>query len=686
MSDFTVDVAAIQSAIVKNLSPNTNYSTETYLTAMQQQPNVITEQALMKFTQVPSDLVGRRVDSAEIRLYVTAKGLSGTAHDGGYFTLHSLYASVVWNESTVTYYSQLPVYDNVSTVYYSAIPSSGAAAFPITPQNALFIMQNSGVMLYSGAVLSASGYLTMTFNSTRAATNKPILRVGASKAVPSVYAASPNGASAYVFPGAAATFSWSVRDVDYASKIVFGAIQTSGSKFRHRVAGAGTYTEINLAANAHSISIPANTFTAATNYEWQVIETTTDAVSSSSTTWYPFTTTDATPDKAIAVSPNNEYIEVDKATTFEWEHVISTGSAPTGANLEYSLAGGAWTGFATVTGSSLSTTVAASTLPAGQLRWRVRTYNSDGVVGDWSDPVAIIGVGAPTAPTITSVTQCSRPVVSWQSLGQVAYQIQFGDLDTGEVAGTVKSYKLPNYIPNGTYTVRMRIKNASLAWSAWTEQTLILAVTGPTAPTLTASATTGAAMVSFSATGAERLYLLRDGVPIADVTGLTAYADYAALGAASYALRSVDASDNYADSAAAGVTVTVPNATLAAVDALSAQIALMLTRGEPTRLTGSISQNVTYRHYAGRTAPVAVYSGQESESYQIAVAFLQTTDRDNLIALIRRCKTLLYRDGWGNRWYVSVSSVGCDQDGIATTMKLNMTVVDYVEAIEYGAV
>lgn len=398
---------------------------------------------------------------------------------------------------------------------------------------------------------------------------------------------------------------------------------------------------------------------------------------------YTVTYPDTIP-QAVPLSPINSYIDVGAAITFTWEHVNFTGTDQAQADLQYRIGSGEWQSLTTVMGATAYATIAANTFPAGQLWWRVRTYNADDVAGGWSTATAFVGVGVPASPTITNVSQCSRPVVNWNSLGQVAYQIQIGDYDTGEVAGTVKTYKLPHYIPNDTYAVRLRVKNASLLWSAWVETTLVLNVTGPTKPSLTATHSNGLVLITPTSTGAEFLYLLRDGVPIADITESATHTDYAALGSVLYVLRSVDEDDNYTDSDAANVTVTVPNATLAAVDALSAQIALMLTRGEPTRLTGSINQNVTYRHYAGRTAPVAVYSGQESESYQIAVAFLQTTDRDNLITLIRRCKTLLYRDGWGNRWYVSISSVGCDQDGIATTMKLNMTVVDYVEAVEYG--
>jgi hypothetical protein len=318
------------------------------------------------------------------------------------------------------------------------------------------------------------------------------------------------------------------------------------------------------------------------------------------------------------------------------------------------------------------------------MRWRVRTYNQDGVAGEWSDPVAFVGVGAPTTPVITGVSQCSRPVVTWTSSGQIAYRVQIAITDTGEVQGTAKTFKLPYYIPNGEYAVKVAILNASLIWSDWAEYTLTLDVTGPDAPTLTGTATAVAASLSFSS-DAEKLYVLRDGTPIADVTGLTSYADYSVLGTASYVIRAVDESDNYTDSAAASVTVSVPYATIAAVDAKPVKT-IMLTRGAPRSLSGSITQVVTYKRYAGRSKPVAVFSGQEDEAYQASVSFLTKTDADAFIALIRRRKTMIYRDSFGNRWFVVIGSTGNNQDFISQDLTLTLTVVDYTEEIEYAGV
>lgn len=258
--------------------------------------------------------------------------------------------------------------------------------------------------------------------------------------------------------------------------------------------------------------------------------------------------------------------------------------------------------------------------------------------------------------------------------------------DSLETAGAAQTRKVPTYLANGDYKARVRIVNASMLWSNWAEQDFTIDVTGPAKPTITAQAATGAALLTFSAPGAEKLYLLRNDIPIANVTGLNEYTDHAALGSVVYVLRAVDANDNYTDSDPVAVTVSVPLgmvATLAAVDDLAHPVALKLTRGGPRVVTGSKSRGATYHHYAGREYPVARYSGHSTGSYELPVAFLSANDRDRLLDLLDRRRTMLYRDKWGNRWYVAIPDNGYEQDRIATSVTLTMHEVDYVEQIDY---
>ena len=515
-------------------------------------------------------------------------------------------------------------------------------------------------------------------------TNKPYVQFVYEDVTPSVTGAYPQ--SGFVDEKKANVFGWSMT---YSTSGVGTQLSQGSAKFRWRPVGS-EYTEIPISSSDSTITIPADTFST-DEIEWQVNVTSDDGIESAFTPWYRLTTIDSVPQQPVPLNPVLAFVDGSAPVTFSWEHTIETGSIPSGFDLEYSSDNGAtWTALASETSEATSYVVAPDTLPAGNLQWRVRTYNSDGVVGPWSDPALFVLQAAPQAPAISGVTPSARPVISWQSLGQVAYQVRITSVgyDTGEIAGTAKSHKVRDYLANGDYIAEVRIKNAFSIWSEWASAAFSLAVTPPPAPPISAEAITEGARITIGGyeESVVRAYLLRGGVPIADVTGMSTYIDYAALGSSSYTVRVVNASDNYADSAAVSVTVTVPHAILAAVDALSSTVALMLTRGEPRRLSGSINQTVAYRYFAGRAHPVAVFAEQESENYQTSVAFLEDSDRDGLIALIRRCKTILYRDAWGNRWFVIIPSSGYDQDHFGTSLSIQMTVVDYVEEIEYAEV
>ncbi len=487
-------------------------------------------------------------------------------------------------------------------------------------------------------------------------------------------------AGGFVYKAAPITFSWLAK-----ADNIYGTVTQTAAKFRWRPQGAGSYTEINISGATNSYTVPENTFT--TDFiEWQV-QVQTNGGWSSVTEWFTLTTVDSAPNAAVAVSPKDSYAYSDQEIIFDWQHVIDTGTPQTKADLQYSLAGGAWTGFATPTGAETSVTIAPSTIPAGQLRWRVRTYNTANVAGEWSAPAAFVAIGTPPTPVITGVSQSNRPTVTWQSTGQIAYQVQLLKdgltlIDTGEVAGTGKALKLPDYIQNGAYLVRLAIKNASLLWSAWTELGFTLSVAAPETPVLSAVAVRGGAVLTFAGTSVYS-YLLRNGVPMADVTGLVAYTDYAALGATDYILRTVDEFDNYADSLPVFVNVSVNSAIMAASDALGTMTMLKQTRGEPRRIEGSFTQNVTHLYFSGRKKPVAVYPDEEFEQYALPVAFTDRAEYNALMDLIRRQRNILYRDIWGNRWFVSVDPISNDQDQHAAGLVLTMTVVDYVERIRW---
>jgi hypothetical protein len=407
---------------------------------------------------------------------------------------------------------------------------------------------------------------------------------------------------------------------------------------------------------------------------------------------YDLTLPDATPDTPTLISPNAEYVDINADITFEWQHNISTGTEQTAADLQYSYEGGAFTTLATISDDAQTYTCPADTLMAGNYRWRARTYNVDDVAGEWSDPAVFVGVGAPTAPSISGLPTASRPVISWQSAAQAGYQFVLLDgegetlYDTGETASSVKTLALPMYLANGDYTVRLRIINAALLWSNWAETSFTLTVTPPDTPSIAAELIADGARITPGGIDedAAHVYLLRNGVPVAEITGLAEYDDYAAVGEAEYVVRVVDVNENYADSDPAIITVAVTGAVLAAADDPGGIIRMtQKAAGQPavTRQKQLIGSGY---HYAGREHQVFTFSEFSNEAFSPSYYYTEYGEWAALDALISRRCTVLYRDALGNRFFgvATTSNEAYDENKIAFTLSIQR--VDYVEAIEYA--
>lgn len=98
----------------------------------------------------------------------------------------------------------------------------------------------------------------------------------------------------------------------------------------------------------------------------------------------------------------------------------------------------------------------------------MRTYNADGIAGEWSDAAQIVVIAAPTAPSIQIKSTGPRPSISWQTSEQEAYQVELdGKLSGGTHYGTEKTWTSPAYLSDGSHTVRVRVQNQYGMWSDW---------------------------------------------------------------------------------------------------------------------------------------------------------------------------------------------------------------------------
>lgn len=466
-------------------------------------------------------------------------------------------------------------------------------------------------------------------------------------------------------------FSWK----EAASGTCYAEISRTSAKFRWRKSASDTVKEIAVPGTATSITIPANTFSG-DSIQWQLSVTANSGVTTTSD-WMTLSLTDVD-STAVAVAPDRAVLDGSSSNVFKWEHVISTGTAQTKAELQQSTDGSTWTALATVTGAANTWTAPAGTFTSGTKYWRVRTYNSKGAAGAWSAATQFIVLAAPATPPVSIVSTEPRPEIRWQSDEQQAYQVEIdGVYASGTRFGTGKTWKAPFYLADGNYTVRVRVQNEYGFWSPW--GTAALPVTNVPGGAITLTAEGGIEAALSWMPGSFDYYLVyRDGVAIAKVTE-PSYTDAASIGGVRYQVRGCyDNSDNYSLSEAVEVTVSTDEVRL--YDMERGEWLHFLYDSSAHRSTGlSLSQDIQYVQLSGHTYPVAERSEFKSRALRITCVCADDAERKALRALLGHltcCKT-----PEGNMTIGYPASISESSDDFFSTYSFTIEQIDRKEEI-----
>ena len=255
---------------------------------------------------------------------------------------------------------------------------------------------------------------------------------------------------------------------------------------------------------------------------------------------YKFYTTDTISSCQI-VEPMRTIVDSDKKTEFRWRHIISTGSDQTKAELQSSRDGSTWAALGTVEGAETELEFVEKTFTSGTWYWRARTYNADGVAGEWSAAAQFIAIGSPTTPAITVMDYSPRPEIRWETSEQTAYEIGLdGVRET--FYGSEKSWKRSAYLADGEHRITVRSQNQYGRWSEPGEA--IINVLNNTGPEIILSAA-GKTLAWKTVGEYDRFQVYRDLKLIVE-TRERFYTDPVANGTATYQVRGCyDNSDHY---------------------------------------------------------------------------------------------------------------------------------------------
>ena len=313
---------------------------------------------------------------------------------------------------------------------------------------------------------------------------------------------------------------------------------------------------------------------------------------------------------------------------------------------------------------------------SGTVAWSVRAYNQDDVASDWSSDLIFANVAPPQAPTITSISATSRPVITWSSADQIAYHVQIlknGEVleDSGMIYSGSSTYTADNYYPDGLYLVKVRIVNQYGRTSDWASNDFTVAST-LTAPPFTLSSTPDGVQIVISTSGAfNTYYIQRDGVTIAQTSG--SYVDRFGNGEHTYTVIGVSGNDGAQSSQT--ITSLIEHTSVITEDGTIYEVNHRM--GSPVGISFQVNAVFDTAEYIGASVPEHTFAKMREKRYSIV--FKDYVDVEKLLG-----ETVYYADIYGNGDWCVITAIGRveNQYGNETTAELQVTKHD--EAIDYA--
>lgn len=241
---------------------------------------------------------------------------------------------------------------------------------------------------------------------------------------------------------------------------------------------------------------------------------------------------------------------------------------------------------------------------------------------------------------VTSAVECDGkpiPSVEWDAVAQAAYQVRFGDYDSGARTGSGETFTVPKIFRDGAYPVQVRSASSAGDWSAWTETEYAEIQNVPPSGDFSAEAVqegTNAVIRWTAFSGAAHYAVFRDGVMIA-VTDANAVQYVDRIGAGGeYEVLAVTAGRYYKSSGLLRLRLRLA-ADLISADGGYTWIACRLTPDRKSQ-PEDIRENMTFVYYAGSEKPAAFRSGQRERVKSFSYIFFSREPARRMRELLGR--------------------------------------------------
>lgn len=283
-------------------------------------------------------------------------------------------------------------------------------------------------------------------------------------------------------------------------------------------------------------------------------------------------------------------------------------------------------------GSVSSYTIPAGTLRSGNVRFTVsampydsaKFYANDDAIWTSGTSVDYTVKGTPEASAV-SCDGKPNPTVSWTSSTQAAFQVRFGEFDSGVVAGSETSYTIPKIFDDGNYAVSIRIATSAGEWSEWTEETYISIINNAPAGTITlkASQFDNNIQLNWESDISGAKYVIYRDEEMIGVTDSTAFIDRFSAGTSEYKIRAV-LNGNYSESQSITFDLQLRSDVISIDGGYTYKILKYTTA--PKSQTDLFTDDITYQYYSGREKPIAISSGHVERLKRFSYAFKKRSE------------------------------------------------------------
>lgn len=395
----------------------------------------------------------------------------------------------------------------------------------------------------------------------------------------------------------------------------------NGSVLRWKLAGESAANELPLSSviNYSGVNVPGGTLPGGNvEYQFSIIDELGRTVE---TPWVTISTVD-TVSSARTVAPSGSVEDGERPILMQWEHINESGTLSTRSEIQITQPGEEFAELAIVDGSVLQYSAPAKTFSSGEWRWRVRTYNIDGVAGAWSEEASFVVIASPSTPILVLENEGPRPEIRWQTNEQEGYELELDGVSLGTRFGATRSWKSSDYLGDGQHSFRVRVQNVYGLWSEW--GLLIFQVSNEAGPGISLQGSgSREARLQWNAAGYDFYIIYRNGVPVGKTAG-TEWVDLFAVDAVSYEVRGgYKDSGNYGQSNKLQLEVIPESLIIQMVSRVGTEgwISLRLSQTQHRVTKSSRGRTVKLLQLSGAAYPVAEPEEAQSLSIQISCAF-----------------------------------------------------------------